>query len=458
MAKKEQKTIEQKLREKKYTIASNLEWLAYGIVARMPFFGPKYKVHYKVIDNPGEAKDGCFLIWNHQSRRDYLFLKNLISPTKFNMVAGFPEFNRKKFTWLFNRAHVIPKKSFGSFDPVGLKAMTSIIKQGGCVAFSPEGCSSVYGCQQPIVPGTARFLQFFKKPVYFMHLEGAYLTSTKVCIQDRPGRINASVRLLFSPEDLAKMSPDEIDAKINEVMWHDDYEWNKTARIKYKTKKNACNRLDDLIYKCPKCGAELTISANGDRIECTNCGNGATLDDYYDFHPFNNECKIPVSPSAWFAYQRMEIIKEIRNNVDFSMKVNVEVGELPKYKPIKKNNINSLPCGNGVMIFDHQGIHFEGVKHDEPWKFDLSYESMFTILIENECDCMSFYVNNEYFEFKPDQKLVGKCLLVTEEMHRLHFNVWKNYPWNSYMYHGTELESENDNYEENVGKIFLKNE
>ena len=36
-------------------------------------------------------------------------------------------------------------------------------------------------------------------------------------------------------------------------------------------------------------------------------------------------------------------------------------------------------------------------------------------------------------------------LLIVEEMHRLHVNNWKNYPWNAYMYHGTELEEANDN-------------
>lgn len=451
----EKKTIAQQLRERKYTIPSNLEWAAYAFLARLPFFGPKYHVHETVIDDPSECKGPCFIIWNHQSRRDYLFLKNIVAPRKFNMVAGYSEFSRAKFTWLFKRAHVLPKKNFVN-DPVGIRAITNIIKQGGCVAFSPEGSSSVYGCQQPIVPGTGRFLQFFRVPVYFMHLEGAYLTSHKVCIQDRVGRINASIKLLFSPEDLKNMTPAEIDDKINEVFWHDDYEWNKTARIKYKTKKNACARLDDLIYKCPKCGAEFSIDAKGDKIYCTKCGNGGSMNDYYDFTPLIEDAKLPVSPSAWVAWQRIQVINEIRKDPNFSYKVKVKVGELPKYKPIKNNNVISLPCGEGEVTFDHTGIHFVGVKHGEEWKFDLSYQVYYTILIENECNVFSFYVNDDYYDFIPDVKgTVGKVLLVVEEMHRLHVNNWKNYRWNSYMYHGTELASDDDNYEENMKKLFL---
>ena len=449
------KTISEQLKARKYTIPSFLEWKAYAFLARLPFFGPKYHVHEEIIDDPNECKGPCFIIWNHQSRRDYLFLKNIVAPKKFNMVAGNSEFYRKKFSWLFKRAHVLPKRNFVS-DPTGLRAMTTIIKQGGCVAFSPEGSSSVYGCQQPIVPGTGRFLQFFRVPVYFMHLEGAYLTSHKVCIDDRVGKINASIRLLFSPEDLKKMTPKEIDDKINEVMWHDDYEWNKTARVKFKTKKNACNRLDDLIYKCPKCGKEFCIVAKGDKIYCTECGSGGSLDDYYDFYKLTDDSKLPVSPSAWMAWQRIQIINEIRKDPNYKFEVHCKMGELPKYKLIKDNNKISLPCGEGTLSFDHEGIHFKGIKHGEPFDFNLSYEVYYTILIENECDIISFYVGEDYYDFKPDTKCVGKMLLIVEEMHRLHVNNWKNYPWNAYMYHGTELEEANDDYKEKLDKLFLK--
>ncbi len=44
------------------------------------------------------------------------------------------------------------------------------------------------------------------------------------------------------------------------------------------------------------------------------------------------------------------------------------------------------------------------------------------------------------YDFTPKRHIVGKLILVTEEMHRLHFNTWKNFPWNDWMYKGTELE------------------
>ena len=439
MSKKEKLTIAEQLDKRKYKTPSNIVWFFYAVLARSPFFGPKYHVTYKVIDDINKYKGPAFIIWNHQSRRDYLFLKNLIAPHKFNMLAGYQEFFRKKFVSLFKVAQVIPKKNFTN-DPKSIRAMDSIIKSGGTIAFSPEGTSSIFGHNQPIVSGTGRFLKYYHVPVYFMKLEGAYLTSHKVCIDDRIGKVNATLSLLFTPEDLKRMEPDEIDLKINEAFHHDDYKWNKTARVKYKTKGRIMTNMQDMLYKCPRCGAELQMDAHGNMIKCENCGNGATMDDYYDFHPFDETCKLFDTPTDWVDWERVQVIHEIRDNPDFFLEEEVEIGKLPEYKPVKDNNATSIPCGHGKIRFDHQGIHFDGVKDNEPWHFDLSYSVIYSPIIENDLTQFELYVDKMVYDFKPKRHIVGKIILVTEEMHRLHFNTWKNFPWNDYMYEGTELE------------------
>ena len=131
---KERLTIAQQLDKRKYKTPSGITWFFYALLARSPFFGPKYHVTYKVIDDINKYKGPAFIIWNHQSRRDYLFLKNLIAPHKFNMLAGYQEFFRKKFVWLFKVAQVIPKKNFTN-DPKSIRAMDSIIKSGGTIGW-----------------------------------------------------------------------------------------------------------------------------------------------------------------------------------------------------------------------------------------------------------------------------------------------------------------------------------
>ncbi len=113
---------------------------------------------------------------------------------------------------------------------------------------------------------------------------------------------------------------------------------------------------------------------------------------------------------------------------------------MPDYEYIKDNNATSIKCGEGKIRFDHAGIHFDGIKDNEPWHFDLSYSSQNTLIIENDLTNFSLFINGMVYDFTPKRHIVGKLILVTEEMHRLHFNTWKNFSWNDWMYKGTELE------------------
>ena len=53
------------------------------------------------------------------------------------------------------------------------------------------------------------------------------------------------------------------------------------------------------------------MKAEGDEIRCTVCGNGAKMNDYYEFVPFDDTCVIPVSPAKWVEQERVDIIKKI---------------------------------------------------------------------------------------------------------------------------------------------------
>ena len=50
------------------------------------------------------------------------------------------------------------------------------------------------------------------------------------------------------------------------------------------------------------------------KIYCKECGNGATMDDYYDFHKFDETCVIPELVSDWVNQERIYLIKAIRKN------------------------------------------------------------------------------------------------------------------------------------------------
>ena len=77
--------------------------------------------------------------------------------------------------------------------------------------------SSIYGVNQPVVPGSGHFLKHYKIPVYYLKLRGQYLTSTKHYREERKGRTEAELSLLFTPEQLSEMTAEEIDNKKSAV-------------------------------------------------------------------------------------------------------------------------------------------------------------------------------------------------------------------------------------------------
>lgn len=404
-------------------------WIYYTVMHGI--VGKKYNPHYEIIDDIKECKTGCFLIWNHLSRLDHINAMSVAYPKRINIICGYNEFFRSHLAWAFKHNNVLPKKNFTN-DLQTIKAVTKIMRLNGIVAFAPEGLSSNFGFNQPIVNGTAHLFKHFKVPVYFMELRGQYLTNHKTSLDERYGETYAKLSLMFSPEDIESLSEQEIEDKINLAFKHDEYEWQKEKHIKWETHDMTCTNLDCMCYKCPKCGSEMEMNAEKNHIECKKCGNGAVLDEYYDFKPYEGSI-IPESPSKWVIWERQEVIKEIRENPDYKFVEHVHIGTIPNDHLVKDHKTSEV-CGEGTLTIDHKGMHFDGVKDNEPYHFFINYKMLYTLITTLDLTYVNLYVNGEYHDIFPDTRCGGKIVLLVEEMHRLHVNSWKNFPWFDCLY------------------------
>lgn len=432
-------TIAQKLAKRKYRPAPRLITGIYKLIMS-DIVGKKYNAKYNIIDDVNKCDGPCFVIFNHLSRIDHLYVSRACYPRITNMIAGYSEFYRTKFSFIFGLNKVIPKKNY-STDRIYFKGISDVFKKGGCVTFSPEGLASDYGGNKPIVPGTSKLFKHFKVPVYFCHLEGQYLQNTKVCLDERLGETFATMSLLFSKDDVEKMSVEEMDDIINEKFRRNEYEWNREKKIKWKTNGRICHRLEDICYKCPKCGKEFTMKGEGDTIKCLSCGNGATMDDYYQFHPFEGSV-IPIDPYVWVEQERQDVIKEIRQNPDYFFEDDCQIGNLDEYKLVSKNK-TSFIVGEGKIRIDHKGMHYKGTRNGEDYEFTADWNSLYTLISEVDSSYFNFYLKGEYFDIFPKSKPFGKFSLLVEEMHRYHVNYYKPFKWNEYMYEGMELGIDN---------------
>ena len=419
-------TLQEKLARRKYKIPNKFVYCTLNKLIINPFLAPKFHPTYHIIDNINDYKGPCFLIYNHQSRMDYIYIAQATYPRPLNFVVGYNEFFRSHLQFIFKLIHNIPKKNFNS-DVASIRAMNQIIKQNGVVCIAPEGMSSITGHSQPIALGTGKLLKHYHIPVYMVKLKGAFLSNTKVCLDERYGKVDVTLHRLFDEEQLRNLSVEDIENKINEELWQDDYEWNKKERIKFDMKGNSCSHLHDLCYHCFRCNKDFTMFGEKNKIVCKECGNGATLNEYYDLIPFDDTCIIPESISKWVDEERRLVYHEIQNE-SFEFKEEVKLGKIPENHYLK-NQATSEICGEGILTINHEGSFYKGTKDNQKFEFKIDYNHLPTLGMPIDVTFFSIYHDGKYYDIFPKNAVVGKILLIVEEMHRLHVNAWKNFPW-----------------------------
>lgn len=389
-------------------------------------FVKKYNVHFNYKIDVKKFKGPYIVISNHASRVDYLYTGVAFLPHRLNYVAGYNEFFRSHLAGVFRLLQVIPKKNFTP-EVYSIKEFARIIRDGGKVILFPEGMSSIGGGNQPAAIGTGHLLKHFKVPVLMTHIEGGYLTNPKYDLADRPGRVDVTISQLFTPEQLTVMTDEEIQLAVDRAIHHDDYEWNKTARVAFNGKGQIAKNLHHLLYWCPKCHSEFTMKGEGNTIRCSHCGNGATVNEYYDLIPFDENCVIPKTQTEWFDLERKNAYWQVREE-NFALREHVRLAVLPKYEYLKDLKTGEV-VGEGEIVLDHNGLTYTGTKNNEPFTFHMPTDLLPTYGMCTDVGFFTTYCNGEYYEFYPEHEVTGKWLHATEEMHRFNGGKWKNFPW-----------------------------
>ena len=418
----EKLTVEQKIHKRK----AKSPGIVYNILGDVwrTFVYKKYHVSCTFKADIKSEKGPFILISNHASRLDYIFTGVPLLPMRMNYVAGYNEFHRSHLTGVFGLLKVIPKKNFVP-DVHAIMSVDRIIEKGGRVCIFPEGMSSISGANQPIASGTGMFLKRYKVPVYYSIIKGGYLTSPKYNLKDRLGKVEVEFDRLFTPEELDAMSPEQIEDKVNEALYHDDYLWNKSAKNHYEIGENGAEHLEDLLFWCPKCKSQHTMKTEGNRIFCTSCGNGATLSDTYELLPFNSECVIPETQTEWFNMEREAIRREVMAD-NFELCENVELGMLPRYEFLKKQATSKI-VGKGKLILNREGLTYIGTKDGEPFEFKVNSKNLPTYGMCTDVSRFYTFYKGAFVEFYPENNTVEKFFLATEEIHRLNGGIWQDF-------------------------------
>ena len=239
-----------------------------------PFVRLKFRYRY---DSLKKIKGPYLLLANHNMEMD---------PILVGIAAG-----RQLF---FVASEHIARKGFGTwflmryFHPIlhrkgkdGARSVMNILKtlrSGSGVALFPEGNRSFDGVTCPIPEATGKMAKHAGVPVVTYRLEGGYLTQPRFSTSLRKGRVTGHLVHVYEPEELRKMSDEEVNAAIAADLREDAYETQERERIAYKGRRLAYG-IESTLYRCPECGAFGTLTSDKKTVRCS-CGYEAEYDVY----------------------------------------------------------------------------------------------------------------------------------------------------------------------------------
>ncbi len=396
----------------------------YGIlmqVVKLLNFKIKTSFVYKAY--PGKNEGPFVLISNHASRADYQFTAPVCAPKRLNYVVGYNEFFRSPLNIVLEIMQAVPKKNFTP-DVYCVKQILSIIKQGGNICIMPEGMSSITGMAQPVMPGSGKLMKKLGVNVYYTKIAGAYLTYTKHCLDERVGRVEVVIDQMFNADELKTMTPEEIEDRMNRLLAHDDYVWNKKAQVRFNGKGEMAKNLDTLLYMCPKCEAMCKMECSGNTMRCNVCGNKIEIDECYNIKAVGEESVCPELVTDWTIMERYRAAEDVRKE-DFVFTEHVKIGMLPKYKLLKHEETSKI-VGGGQLTLTREGLSFEGMANGKPYSFKLGSDELPTFGMCTDITRFYTFVDGEFVEFFPDNNSVLRWVHLTEEIHRACGGRWQD--------------------------------
>ena len=239
-------------------------------------FGYTFKVakdlpdHYIVLSNHTTDYD-CVLVACSFKKQMYYVASEHIARWKH----GF-----KLLNWAL--APILRKK--GTSAASAIIDILRKVRKGANVCMFAEGVRSWDGLSCPITSTTGGLVKAARCGLVTYRISGGYFTSPMWSTKNtRRGYLHGEPVHVFTAEQIAAMSEDEVNRIIREDLYEDAYARQLEKPIKYKGKRLA-ESMENLLYLCPCCGGEDTLRSKNDRVFCTSCDLSFTYDVYGMLH------------------------------------------------------------------------------------------------------------------------------------------------------------------------------
>ena len=333
--------------------------LCYRITAVVSRIASALLFRRKYLRNEIRGRSGPFVvIANHETALDFVNLWDA-SGKPMNFVISKSIFSTLPLQGFLGKLGLIPKQQFQT-SVSDLKKMKTVIDNGQPLVIYPAGLMCEDGLSTPIPTATYKFLKWLGVDVYVARSYGTYFVLPKWSGKLRPGRTYMDIYKLFDAQELRGLDVDEIKRRTDEAILFDAYREQDGHRCRYSGGSDI-RGLENVLYMCPHCGAEFSMSVKDSHILCcSHCGYALRSDEYAMLHRCSTHGEDMRYVSDWsrLIYTRLKSLVEAGQDDCLSSET--------EFHMIAPGKSKFSRVGSGTVSLSREGFVLSGTINSRP--------------------------------------------------------------------------------------------
>ncbi|MGD9679452.1 MAG: hypothetical protein AB7V16_14015 [Vulcanibacillus sp.] len=374
-------------------------------------WGHKLKVN-KV--NMKGLKPPYILLATHHAFVDFSVTTAAIFPHPANYVVAIDGFIGRE--WLLRSVGGICKRKFTNDTTLVKQIKHSLYTNKYVCAIYPEARYTLAGTTAILPESLGKLCKLMKVPIVVLNMHGDYLSQPVWNLKKRRVKLEADITQIVTQEEVTILSSHEINDRIQAAFQYDEYKY-QLATNQHITMKERAEGLHRVLYKCPHCGSESSMTSKGSKLKCNSCQVEYEMDELGRISNTNGESKFTHIPD-WYEYERAEVKKEIEDG-SYYFEDEVYVDSLP-------NSKGYIRLGTATLKHDMNGFHVEGDFDGEHFELHKDPLSLYSLHIEYDYlgkghDCIDLSTLNDTYYLYPIYKenVVTKLHFATEELYKI---------------------------------------
>jgi 1-acyl-sn-glycerol-3-phosphate acyltransferase len=282
-------------------------------------------------------------------------------------------------------------------DSRTVKQILRNLNAGASVCVFAEGNRSFNGVTSDIPISIAKLVRQSKAALVTYRLTGGYLTQPRWGRTIRRGQVEGGPVNTYEPEDLARMTDEEVHDLIKRDLYVNAYADQSRLPISFSGNRLA-EHLQTVLYLCPKCGRHSSLSTIGDTLYC-DCGLSLRYTPFGFFETTTGEAPPFSTILEWDQWQT-SVLKEQIVDVDSQGEERPITSDLHQALSLIHKREAAISQGEGKLSLYRNRLEFQpmvnAVNSGEPMIFLLN--SISAIAVHGQMDIVFSMIDGRYFE------------------------------------------------------------